>query len=152
MTSVPVDRLVVALEERRAVLIDVIRRARREITLSLFRCNDEEIFDELAAATARGVDVDVLVTSRSKGGPRRRQKLWDGLERTGASVHAYSDPVVKYHAKYLLADEGPAHSLAIMTQVASRSANIRKMAWLMPRMAKAVPYLGYVLVASEKPR
>ena len=108
MTSVPVDRLVVALEERRAVLIDVIRRARREITLSLFRCNDEEIFDELAAATARGVDVDVLVTSRSKGGPRRRQKLWDGLERTGASVHAYSDPVVKYHAKYLLADEGPA--------------------------------------------
>ena len=108
MTPVPVDRLVVALEERRAALIDVIRRARREITLSLFRCNDEEIFAELATATARGVDVDVLVTSRSKGGPRRRQKLWDGLERTGASVHAYSDPVVKYHAKYLLADEGPA--------------------------------------------
>ena len=108
MTSVPVDRLVVALEERRAALIDVIRQARREITLSLFRCNDEEIFDELAAATARGVDVDVLVTSRSKGGPRRRQKLWDALERTGASLHAYSDPVVKYHAKYLLADEGPA--------------------------------------------
>jgi phosphatidylserine/phosphatidylglycerophosphate/cardiolipin synthase-like enzyme len=108
MTAVPVDRLVVALEERRAALIDVIRRARREITLSLFRCNDEEIFDELAAATVRGVAVDVLVTSRSKGGPRRRQKLWDGLERTGALVHAYSDPVVKYHAKYLLADEGPA--------------------------------------------
>jgi cardiolipin synthase len=108
MTSVPVDRLVVALEERRAALIDVIRRARREITLSLFRCNDDEIFDELAAATMRGVAVDVLVTSRSKGGPRRRQRLWDGLERTGASVHAYSDPVVKYHAKYLLADDGPA--------------------------------------------
>jgi hypothetical protein len=39
-----------------------------------------------------------------------------------------------------------------MTRVASRPANIRKMAWLMPRMAKAVPYLGYVLMASEKPR
>ena len=51
-----------------------------------------------------------------------------------------------------LAHEGAAHSLAIMTQMASRSANIRKMAWLMPRMAKAVPYLGYVLVASDKPR
>jgi hypothetical protein len=38
-----------------------------------------------------------------------------------------------------LADEGPAHSLAIMTRVAPRPANIRKMAWLMPRMAKAVP-------------
>jgi hypothetical protein len=50
-----------------------------------------------------------------------------------------------------LADEGPARSLAIMAQVAARPANIRKMAWLMPKMAKAVPYLGYVLVASEKP-
>jgi phosphatidylserine/phosphatidylglycerophosphate/cardiolipin synthase-like enzyme len=26
----------------------------------------------------------------------------------GAKVHPYSDPVVKYHAKYLLADDGPA--------------------------------------------
>ena len=50
-----------------------------------------------------------------------------------------------------LTDEGPAHSLAIMTRVAARPANIRKMAWLMPRMAKAVPYLGYVLVTSQKP-
>jgi hypothetical protein len=39
-----------------------------------------------------------------------------------------------------------------MTRVAARPANIRKMAWLMPRMAKAVPYLGYILVASRKPQ
>jgi len=39
-----------------------------------------------------------------------------------------------------------------MGRVASRPLNIRKMAWLMPRMAKAVPYLGYVLVAGEKAR
>src|SRR6266446_9227769 len=26
----------------------------------------------------------------------------------GAQVHPYSDPVVKYHAKYLVADDGPA--------------------------------------------
>jgi hypothetical protein len=51
-----------------------------------------------------------------------------------------------------LTDEDPAHGLAIMTRVAARPANIRKMAWLMPRVAKAVPYLGYVLVASQKPR
>src|SRR5947207_11387570 len=108
MSSAPPDRLILAVDARQQAVIDVIRRARREITLSLFRCNDEEIFGELAAATDRGVVVDVLVTSRSKGGPRRRQKLWDALERTGASLHAYSDPVVKYHAKYLLADEGPA--------------------------------------------
>jgi hypothetical protein len=38
-----------------------------------------------------------------------------------------------------------------MAQVASRPANILKMAWLMPRMAKAVPYLGYIVVAATKP-
>jgi len=102
------DRLIVDVEERRSALVDVIRGARRTITLSLFRCNDEAIFAELAAAVARGVAVDVLVTSRSKGGKKRREQLWNALERTGASVHAYNDPVVKYHAKYLVADEGPA--------------------------------------------
>jgi phosphatidylserine/phosphatidylglycerophosphate/cardiolipin synthase-like enzyme len=104
----PADRLVTPVEERRAALVEVIRGARTRITLSLFRCNDEEILDELAAAAARGVVVEVLVTSRLKGGRKRLRKLWRALADTGATLHAYTDPVVKYHAKYLVADEGPA--------------------------------------------
>jgi phosphatidylserine/phosphatidylglycerophosphate/cardiolipin synthase-like enzyme len=95
MTSLPVDSLIVAVEDRRPALVDIIRAARRDITLSLFRCNDDDVFAELSAAAARGVSVDVLVTSRSKGGQRPRLKLLKALERTGASVHVYSDPVVK---------------------------------------------------------
>jgi phosphatidylserine/phosphatidylglycerophosphate/cardiolipin synthase-like enzyme len=102
------DRFVTAVDERRAALIDVIRGARQRIILSLFRCNDDEVFAELAAATARGVVVEVLVTSRAKGGKKRRQKLWRALADTGAVVSAYTDPVVKYHPKYLVADDGPA--------------------------------------------
>lgn len=102
------DRLIISVEARRPALIDVIRGARREITFSLFRCNDAAIFDELAAATSRGVAVDVLVTSRVKGGKQKLQKMWAALERTGATIHTYNDPVVKYHAKYLVADDGPA--------------------------------------------
>jgi phosphatidylserine/phosphatidylglycerophosphate/cardiolipin synthase-like enzyme len=102
------DRLVTAVEDRRPALLDVIRQARRRITLSLFRCNDDELFNELAAATARGVAVEVLVTSRAKGGKKKMEKLWRDLERTGATLKAYTDPVVKYHPKYLVADEGPA--------------------------------------------
>jgi phosphatidylserine/phosphatidylglycerophosphate/cardiolipin synthase-like enzyme len=102
------DRLVVAVADRRPALLDVIRRAQREVTLSLFRCNDDEIFAELGAAVKRGVAVDVLVTSRAKGGKKKREQLWNALEKTGASVHAYTDPVVKYHAKYLVVDDGPA--------------------------------------------
>jgi ubiquinone/menaquinone biosynthesis C-methylase UbiE len=50
-----------------------------------------------------------------------------------------------------LSDEGFLRSMAIMGRVASRRANMKKMTWLMPRMAKAVPYLGYILVAGTKP-
>jgi len=102
------DRLIVTVGDRRAVLLEVIRQARSRITLSLFRCNEAEIFEELAAASTRGVAVEVLVTSRAKGGRRKLDKLWSALERTGATLRAYTDPVVKYHAKYLVADEGPA--------------------------------------------
>lgn len=50
-----------------------------------------------------------------------------------------------------LADEGFRHSVAVMAKVLCRPANARKMLWLMPRMAKAVPYLGYIVVAGTKP-
>ena len=49
-----------------------------------------------------------------------------------------------------LADEGLRRCLRIMGRTLGRPAYIRKMAWLMPRMARAVPYLGYVVVAGTK--
>jgi cardiolipin synthase len=102
------ERLVVSVDERRGAVLDVIRQARHRITLSLFRCNDSAVFDELKAAVDRGVDVEVLVTSRAKGGKKKMAKLWRALEETGATLHAYTDAVVKYHPKYLVADDGPA--------------------------------------------
>jgi len=105
---VPADSVVTAVADRRAAIVNVIRRARREIHLSLFRCDDDEIFRELERATGRGVDVNVLVTPRAKGGAKKRKKLWNVLENTGASLRVYADPLVKYHAKYLVADDGPA--------------------------------------------
>jgi len=53
--------------------------------------------------------------------------------------------------KGFLSDEGLGRSLVVTARVAARPANIRKMAWLMPRMAKAVPYLEYIVVAATKP-
>jgi phosphatidylserine/phosphatidylglycerophosphate/cardiolipin synthase-like enzyme len=101
------DRIITAPGERRDAIFDVLRGARRQLLVSLFRCNDSGVFDELAAAVERGVAVDVLTTGRAKG-RKKLQKLWDALGRTGANIHTYPDPVVKYHAKYLVADDGPA--------------------------------------------
>jgi cardiolipin synthase A/B len=102
------DEIVTASTDRRDVVVHAIRQARKRLALSLYRCNDKAIFEELKQAHDRGVQVDVLVTSRSGGGRKRLRKLWRALEETGVSLHAHADPVVKYHAKYLVADEGPA--------------------------------------------
>lgn len=48
-------------------------------------------------------------------------------------------------------DEGVVHSLAIMGRVLTRWAYLARMAWLMPRMQRAVPYLGYITIAGLKP-
>ncbi len=104
----PRDEVVTAPAERREVVLRVIRDARERLVLSLYRCNDKAVFAELGLARERGVSVDVLVTSRSGGSKRRLRKLWRALEATGVAIHPHADPVVKYHAKYLVADEGPA--------------------------------------------
>jgi len=102
------DRIVTAPAARREVVLDAIHGAQSRIAVSLFRCTDKAIFGELAAAVDRGVDVQVLVTSRVKGGKKKLKKLWKRLEETRASIVLYTDPVVKYHAKYLVVDDGPA--------------------------------------------
>lgn len=102
------DRVVTAVADRRTTILETIRGTKRRLWLSLFRCNDDEIFAEISRAVSRGVAVEVLTTTRAKGGRKRLRKLWKALGETGATVHAYADPVVKYHAKYLIADDGPA--------------------------------------------
>jgi SAM-dependent methyltransferase len=61
-----------------------------------------------------------------------------------------SGPFAMMTARGFLADEG-AHAAAVLARGMSRPVYLRKMAWLMPRMARAVPYLGYVLVMAHKP-
>jgi SAM-dependent methyltransferase len=65
-------------------------------------------------------------------------------------VRVDSGPFAMMTARGFLADEG-LHAAAILARCACRPAYLRKMAWLMPRMGRAVPYLGYVLVKGDKP-
>jgi ubiquinone/menaquinone biosynthesis C-methylase UbiE len=61
-----------------------------------------------------------------------------------------SGPFEMMTARGFLADEG-GHAAAVMARAISRPAYLRKMAWLLPRMSRAIPYLGYVLVSARKP-
>jgi hypothetical protein len=49
-----------------------------------------------------------------------------------------------------LADEGALETARFVAKAISRPAYIRKMAWLMPRMLRALPYLGYVVVGGRR--
>jgi phosphatidylserine/phosphatidylglycerophosphate/cardiolipin synthase-like enzyme len=99
------ERLVLEPSKRRDALLGVIGSAKRRLVLSLFRCDDLTVLDALANALERGCDVEAILTKRAKGGKKRLKKLWGALEEMGAVVTWYADPVVKYHAKYLVADE-----------------------------------------------
>jgi SAM-dependent methyltransferase len=50
-----------------------------------------------------------------------------------------------------LADEGLANTLWFAGRAMARPSHLRKLGWLMPRMLRAVPYLGYVVIAATKP-
>lgn len=103
-----VDRLVLAPTARRDAVLHVIRSAQRRLVLSVFRCDDFQVLDELVAAIRRDVQVHVLITRRARGWKRRLKELGALLKSAGAQVHRYSGPVKKYHAKYMVADDGPA--------------------------------------------
>ncbi len=102
------EKLILDPAERKAALLGVIAAAKRRLILSLFRCDDFSILDALAAALERGCEVEAVLTKRAKGGKKRLKKLWGALEEMGAVVTRYADPVVKYHAKYLVADDATA--------------------------------------------
>jgi len=67
-----------------------------------------------------------------------------------SDIQVTSGPFEMMTPSGFLNDEGFMHCLAIMGHVLSRWSHLRKMAWLMPRMARAVPYLGYIVVAGVK--
>ena len=65
-------------------------------------------------------------------------------------VRTESGPFAMMTPRAFLADER-ANAAAVMARSLTRPAYLRKLAWLMPRMSRAVPYLGYVAVMGRKP-
>jgi len=99
------DQVVLAIEERREAIVQVIRSARKTLLISLFRCTDVQILDAIGEARNRNVDVRLILTPRARGWEKRLKELTAYLQSMGVQVHPYSDPVVKYHAKYIVADD-----------------------------------------------
>ena len=104
----PRDRIIVEPGERRPAVIAVIDSARERLDLSVFRCDEDAVLDALERAVRRGVRVRALVTGRAKGSKAQLKRLRKMLEAIGVDVRRYGDTIVRYHAKYIVADSGPA--------------------------------------------
>ncbi len=94
-------------DARRKTILKIIQSARASLILSIFQCDDLGILEALAAAVRRHVNVKILVSRRARGWKKRLEELSGLLEMIGAEVYRYSD-AVKYHAKYIVADEDTA--------------------------------------------
>jgi cardiolipin synthase len=91
--------------QRRQVIVETCRSARRYLILSIFRCDDFGIIEEITLAVQRGVSVRVLISRDARGWKKRLQRLAELLESAGAQVYRYNGPFLKYHAKYVVADD-----------------------------------------------
>jgi SAM-dependent methyltransferase len=69
-----------------------------------------------------------------------------------ANVQVETGPFNMMTPAGFLHDEGLLNSMAVMGRAIFGSGHARKkMAWLMPRVARAVPYLGFILVSGTRP-
>jgi SAM-dependent methyltransferase len=77
---------------------------------------------------------------------------WTGLYREAGldELRTTTGPFAMMTPAGFLRDEGLAGSARFIGRAMSRPAYMRKMAWLMPRMLRAMPYLGYVVVAGTR--
>lgn len=85
-------------------VVQAIRKAKTSVAICVFRLDRGEIEQALAAAVQRGVAVSALIAHTNRGGEGALRKLEQRLLAAGATVSRTADDLVRYHAKYLIAD------------------------------------------------
>jgi phosphatidylserine/phosphatidylglycerophosphate/cardiolipin synthase-like enzyme len=87
-------------------IVRAIRRARRRIDISIFRFDRPEVEAALAEAVQKhGVTVRALIAHTNRGGEAKLRKLEKRLLDAGLSVTRTPDDLLRYHGKFLVADD-----------------------------------------------
>jgi len=86
-------------------VLQAIRRARKAIDVSIFRFGHGQIERELEQAVVRGVRVRALIAHTNRGGESRLRKLEQRLLSAGVTVARSADNLIRYHGKYMVADD-----------------------------------------------
>lgn len=97
-------KLIVQPEAGIVPVVKAIRSARKRIDIFIFRFDRVEVEKALGAAVQRGVQVRALIAHTNRGGEARLRELEQRLLAAGVQVSRTADDLLKYHAKYMVAD------------------------------------------------
>jgi phosphatidylserine/phosphatidylglycerophosphate/cardiolipin synthase-like enzyme len=97
-------KLIIQPEAGVVPIVKAIKTARKKIDIFVFRFDRDEIEKALAAAVLRGVAVRALIAHTNRGGEGRLRKLEQRLLAAGVLVSRTADDLIRYHAKYMIAD------------------------------------------------
>lgn len=86
-------------------VVQAIRKARKTIDVFIFRLDIAEVERALMAAVQRGVRVRAVIAHTNRGGESRLRKLEQRLLAGGVTVSRTADDLLRYHAKYMIADD-----------------------------------------------
>ena len=97
-------KLIIQPDQGIKPLLQAVKRARRRISIVIFRFDLDELEDALAAAVKRGVEVVALIANTNKGGEQRLRKLEQRMLKKGVTVNRTNDDMVRYHGKLMIVD------------------------------------------------
>ncbi|TMD53845.1 MAG: class I SAM-dependent methyltransferase [Chloroflexi bacterium] len=79
----------------------------------------------------------------------------DWLARYGSAglvdLQVRTGPFEMMTARGFISDEGIGNSVRVMARAMLNGTARRRMRWIMPRVSRAVPYLGYVVICGRRP-
>jgi len=104
--------LIVQPEDGLTPLIVAIKKATKEIAITIFRFDLKELQKALESAVTRGVKVHALIAHTTGGGAKRLRKLELDLLAAGVTVSRTDDDLVRYHNKMLMIDREMLYTLA----------------------------------------
>ena len=96
--------LIVQPDDSLSPLVVAIKKATKQIDVTIFRFDVKELQKALESAVTRGVKVHALIAHTTSGGAKRLRKLELELLAAGVTVSRTDDDLMRYHNKMMLVD------------------------------------------------
>ena len=97
-------KLIIQPEAGVVPIIQAIKTAKKSIDVFIFRFDRDDVEKALESAVQRGVVVRAIIAHTNRGGEARLRKLEQRLLAHGVLVSRSADDLLRYHAKYMIAD------------------------------------------------